>query len=71
MATHNKLPQKGNPDKLDRIIYDLYPDRDGYCDRIRMQCQRKRNDIRQDILNAVKDLENADNATGKGQVPAT
>lgn len=63
-----KIPQKGNPDKLDKIIYDLYPDREGYCDRIRMQCQRKRNDIRENILNAVKELNNANNATGTSQV---
>lgn len=64
---HAKIPQKGSPDKLDRIIYDLYPDRDGYCDRIRMQCQRKRNDIRENILNAVKELNSA-NITREGQV---
>jgi hypothetical protein len=65
---HAKLPQKGNPDKLDRIIYDLYPDRDGYCDRIRLQCQRKRIDIRINILNAVKELNNANDSTREGQV---
>lgn len=71
MTYNAKLPQIGDPDKLDKIIYDLYPDREGYCDRIRMQCQRKRNDIRENILNAVKELNNANGATRESQISAT
>lgn len=67
----NKIPFNSLGDALDKIIYDLLPDHENYCDRIRMQQKRRRDDIRANILKTVKDLEDANSSKGEGQVSAT